>query len=323
MKARRTTGNRRKSGPSASRRHLLELNVRTASISRQRRARAAGFLWKVSAVVIFLALAAMGGRVFSRRFFFANTEYSLKHLVTNLHGVMTEEELVSVSGLKPGSNLFLLDLDEASRRLGALPEVRSVSIERRLPDTVEVGLERRLPLFLLASPAEGGGGEESLSESFIPGRSLLCDREGIVMRPARLSEEFLHLPLLAGLDLSDTAPGKRLQGGRFQDAVALADALSEIPEETFRVSSVDVSKPYSIVVTDSSGARFTFGTRDLPCQIGRLRKLLAHCQEAGRRIATANLMIQRNTPVTFVPTPEERPSKITPVTPSGKKSPRH
>jgi hypothetical protein len=37
-------------------------------------------------------------------------------------------------------------------------------------------------------------------------------------------------------------------------------------------------------------------------------------------IATANLMIQRNTPVTFVLTPENRSSKISADTSSTKKS---
>ena len=59
MKPRRTTANRRKSGRSSSRQHLLELNVRTASIKRQRRTKLGGLLWKVSALVIFLALVGV------------------------------------------------------------------------------------------------------------------------------------------------------------------------------------------------------------------------------------------------------------------------
>lgn len=318
MKPRRTTANRRKSGRPSSRQHLLELNVRTASIKRQRRAKLGGLLWKVSALVIFLALAAAGVRIASEKFFYNNSEYSLRHLVTHLHDVMTEEELIALTGLKPGGNLFLLDIDRAKKTLDQLPEVRSVSIERRLPDTIEVGLERRLPVFLISVPEEGGG-DSAASETFVPGKSFLCDRDGVIMQPNRLSDEFLHLPVLRGLGAARPVPGKKLEEERFLSAVALNEALSEIPEESFRIRSVDVSKPYAVVVTDVSNARFTFGTKDLPGQLDRLRKLLAHCRDTGRKIESANLMIQRNTPVTFVLTPESRSAKITPV--PAKKSP--
>ena len=239
---------------------------------------------------------------------------------------MTDEELISLSGLKPGVNLFRLDLDQANKRLAALPEVRSVSIERRLPDTIEVGIQRRQPFFLVTQPGEGGGDDLQVSETFVPGKSFLCDREGVLMQPCRLSDEFLHLPVLTGVGAASMAAGKRLEGNRFESAMALVEALSVIPEESFRISSVDVTKPYAIVVTDGSNAHFTFGTSDLPGQMDRLRKLLAHCQETGRKIETANLMLQRNTPVTFVLTPELRSAKITPIAPassSQKKSPQH
>lgn len=318
MKSRRTT-NRRKSGRSSSRQHLLELNVRTASIQRQRRTKLGGLLWKVSALVIFVAVVVVGIRVASEKFFYNNSEYALRHLVTHLHDVMTDEELVTLTGLKPGGNLFLLDIDRAKKKLDTLPEVRSVSIERRLPDTIEVGIERRLPIFLISTPEEGA--DATVSETFVPGKSFLCDRDGVIMQPNRLSDEFLHLPVLTGLGAAHMVPGKKLEDDRLVSAVALNEALSEIPEETFRIRSVDVTKPYAIVVTDVSNARFTFGAKDLPGQIERLRKLLSHCQETGRKIETANLMIQRNTPVTFVLTPESRSAKITPV-PAKKSSSR-
>ena len=326
MKARRTTGNRRKGGRSSSRQHLLELNVRTASVRRQRRGKAMGFLWKVSVVLLVIAVTAIGIRFLALRFFFHNPEYSLTKLVTHLNGVMSDEELITLTGLKPGKNILQLDLGEASKRLSALPEVRSVSIERRMPDTVEVGVERRHPMFLLGSgtvsqepvaKADAGGGEGSV-ENFESGKSLLSDGEGVVMRPAHPSDEFQKLPVLTGIDTASLQPGEHLEGNAFRNAVAVTEALSDLSEETFQVRSVDVSKPYAVIVTDSSNARFTFGTKDLPGQIERLRKLITHCQESGRRIATANLIIQRSTPVTFVLTPEDRSSKIIPVSPSKK-----
>jgi len=316
---RTTTGNRRKGGPSTRRQHLLEVNVRTASIKRQRRGKATSMIWKVSAVVILLALLGIGVRVVSQKFFFKNPEYDLKHLVTRLNGIMTREELTALTGFYEGRNIFSLDLEQANQKLAALPEVRSVSIERTLPDTIEIGLEPREPVFLFVAPGEADSGE-----SFLPGKSFLCDKDGVMIRPARLDEKFLRLPVLRGVDLGDAVPGKKLDNQSLATALMLRQALSELPEETFRISSIDVSKPYAAIVTDGSEAKFTFGTlgdSDFPSQLARLRKLLDHCQETGRRIQTANLMVSRNTPVTFVLTPERNGDKIAPVT-SPKKSTR-
>ena len=304
------------------RQHLLEVNVRTASIKRQQRGKASGFLWKAFSIMIVVGLLAAGARIACGKFFFKNPEYDLKHLTTHLNGVLTQDELVNLTGFTEGKNIFGLDLEQANQKLAALPEVRSVSIERTLPDTIEVGLEPREPVFLFVAQGES---EAASGESFSPGKSFLCDKEGMMMRPVRLDDKFLGLPVLRGVSLGNAVPGKKLENTSLSTALMLRQALSELPEETFRISSVDVSKPYVAVVTDASGAKFTFGTlgeADLPSQLDRLRKLLDHCQETGRKIQTANLMVSRNTPVTFVLTPERGSEKIAPV-PSSKKPPKH
>lgn len=306
MKPRRTTTNRRKSGGTPARHRLLEVKVRTESVKRQRRRKAGGLLWKISLAVIFIALMGAGGRIAVRKFLFQNPEYSLKNLDAHLDGTMNREELIQLTGFEPGKNMFLLDLDHANSVLSGLPEVRRATVERILPDTVKVSIERRPPIFLFPVADES-------SESFFQGKSFLCDGDGIMMQPSRLDPEFLKLPVIKGVDLSSAIPGKKLDDKSLAFAIELHRALSAIPEESFKISTIDVSKPYAAVVTDSSGAKFTFGTSDLPSQMDRLRKLLTHCQETGRRLQTANLMILRNTPVTFLLSPEDRSGKILPV----------
>ena len=306
MTIRRTSGNIRKRGHSTSRHHLLELNVRTASLKRQRRERATGVLWKILAFLLVVALLAIGGRLAVGKFFLRNSEYELHHLECHLGGVMTREELVALTGFEEGKNLFLLDLDLAHRNLAALPEVRTASVERIVPDTIRVNLERRIPVLLFAGTGDAG-------ESFLPGKSFLCDRDGILMQPSRLDPEFLDLPILRGVDPGTTPPGSALESDRLAFALQLQAALSQISEDDFNIRSIDVSKDYAAVVTDGSQEHFTFGREDLPGQIDRLKKLLAHCRESGRKIESANLMVVRNTPVTFALTPELAIPKITPV----------
>ncbi len=307
MTTRRSTGNHRKGGASSARHHLLELNVRTASLKRQRREKANGIIWRIFASFLVLTLLVASAAFVVEKFFLRNPEYSLHHLDAQLDGVMTQEELVNLTGLENGKNIFLLPIWQAQQRLEALPEVRTASLERVWPDTIKVTLERRIPVFLIAGTGDA-------AESFIGGKSLLCDHDGVLMQPARLDPEFLNLPVLKGFDPADAKPGSRLEDERLNYAIALQDALSGIPEVNFKIRSIDVSKEYAAVVTDASNARYTFGNDDLPGQMERLRKLLVNSQEVGRQIDTANLMLVRNTPVTFVLTPETPTSKIVPVT---------
>ena len=308
MNSRHTGVNRRKGRKSPGRQHLMELNVRTASLKRQRRQKASNLLWKSLSTIIILCLLIVVGRLAIQKFFLKNSEYSLKHIEANLDGIMSLEEFVQTSGFKEGQNLFLIDLDQANRKIAAHPEVLSVNIERILPDTIKVEMTRRHPIFLIAGNNTDDGGD-----SYVPGKSFLCDNNGILFKPNSLNPEFLNLPVLRGVDLTNASSGSHPDNDRVDFALQLQKALSEIPEEIFKIRSIDVTKSYATVVTDASGARFTFGNKEIPQQISRLKKLLDHFQETGRQLETVNLMIERNTPVTFVLTPEKMSAKITPV----------
>ena len=50
----------------------MELNVRTASVKRQRRAKVNGFLWKAASVVVVAAILAVTARLACEKFFFKN-----------------------------------------------------------------------------------------------------------------------------------------------------------------------------------------------------------------------------------------------------------
>jgi cell division protein FtsQ len=51
----------------------------------------------------------------------------------------TADEIIAVSGVEPGDNIFLIDGDAAARRIRASkPYVETVRIERRIPDTAVI-----------------------------------------------------------------------------------------------------------------------------------------------------------------------------------------
>ena len=67
--------------------------------------------------------------------------------------------------------------------------------------------------------------------------------------------------------------------------------------------AADISKGWCIQAWGDPQTRFTFGLRDIGSQLDRLQLIMLHVAQTSRKIATANLMPERNTPVTFVGDP--------------------
>jgi hypothetical protein len=53
------------------------------------------------------------------------------------------------------------------------------------------------------------------------------------------------------------------------------------------------------LVTDKNHARVSFGFDQLDTQLRRLEQLLVYCDDSKQELATVNLLVQRNIPVTF------------------------
>jgi hypothetical protein len=71
----------------------------------------------------------------------------------------------------------------------------------------------------------------------------------------------------------------------------------------FQIREIDVSESYRLQVTDKNHSRVTFGYNDLETQLRRLEQFLVYCDDSKQELATLNLLVQRNIPVTFAPRP--------------------
>jgi hypothetical protein len=67
----------------------------------------------------------------------------------------------------------------------------------------------------------------------------------------------------------------------------------------FQIREIDVSKGYCLLVTDKNHSKVTFSFDNLDTQLQRLEQFLIYSDDAHREIATVNLLVRRNIPVTF------------------------
>ncbi len=302
-------GNRRLRAPRGQ--HLLDVKVRTVTARRQRRKMIGGFFWKVILLVAICVAGWIGAGTVLDKFFFSNPEYNLRRVTVELDGVMTREEALTETGIREGENIFRVDLAKAEKALRAIPQVSNVVIERQLPDAVSITLTARRPVAWVAPSDEN-------ADPFDPEHSLLADENGFLMKPRLVHPEYYHLPVIYGVRSDNIRDGEPLHNEDLRRALALLDEVANKPETLLRVRSMNIAKGYCIEVTSDRNARILFAPEDFSGQLGRLQLLLEHCRETGRELESVNLMVRRNTPVTFVMASAAEPAPAKRTTQSGK-----
>lgn len=231
----------------------------TTSTRRQResqraqanKARLATLAWlkRLVLIVVSVVLVGVGGVV---AYFWHDesvvnkAEYVIENWVTDIsrkHGFVVKQVLIrnrvdaplatikEALQVKLGDPMVLVSLREARERLEVLPEIRSASVQRMMPDVLSVVLEERLPV------ARWRQGREE----------KLLDREGRVLAN-KDALAYPELPLLMGgdmvfhapnfLDLCEGEPvicdqviGAQWVGGRRWDVAMSGGLLVKLPEE--------------------------------------------------------------------------------------------
>ena len=307
----------RRSRATAPRDHLLDLRIRTSTARRRNQETAGRWIRNLLFLTFLISGSVFGVRYALDRFFFQNAEYTLRRITLELDGLFTREQALAESGLSEGVNIFSVDLARVEKALEAVPQVENARVVRELPDHIQVTLTARKPVAWVA--AEGETGDPTSSE-----KSLLADARGYLMRPRHVTPEDYHLPVIYGLKSDNIREGEALQIDDMQNALKLLDTVARHPESLLKIRTMDVSKGYRIDVINDANSRIIFAAADFEEQLTRLQKLLVHCSESGRALESVNLMVRRNTPVTFVmaaaPAVEEQPAAAAPTRPPAKSS---
>jgi cell division protein FtsQ len=171
--------------------------------------------------------------------------------------------VVEISGLM-GQSMLRLDLTQARKRLLEIPQVRSVSVKRQLPNAVVITLEERVPWGFWN----------------VGGRDYPIDREGVVLAAGAPSTAMPRI-IESGVDRT-MGPGDRVD----PDAVALAERISrEAPQALGRsVRELEYRAGVGVTVVFEGGMRVTFGDdRAYEYKMAVLSRLLDQLNTQGVR----------------------------------------
>jgi cell division protein FtsQ len=250
-----------------------------------------------SRLVRVLALAALVGALYLgatrgwRKFFWQNPDYALRDIHFTTDGSLTREQALQAIKLKAGDNIFSYSITAAREALGKLPQVDAAEVRRYLPNRIDITVRERQPAaWVVPKLSDWNGNAEG---------AYLLDARGLVFQPRHIPHEFTTLPTIGGVQTEDLEPGKRIRKAEVDAALELLRRARETG--AFKVTSIDVSKAYCMIVTDQKNARLTFGLDDIAGQLYRLSIVQSETALIGQEISTVNLIPARNIPVTFMP----------------------
>jgi hypothetical protein len=277
--------------------HLLDVRVRSHKASQHRNRRILVLISKVALLLVFVSGAVLGVRYSAKHFFFENPDYQLSQIDFQTDGTLQRDQILKAADLREGVNIFSVNLTHLRDRLQLLPQVDEVQVIRKLPGEIDIRVVERKPVAWITS-------EKQIADPFASDVAFLVDARGVLMKEKKLLPEYLGLPLITGCTSESLEPGKTV--GSFEAKAALELlrlSTASFMQTRFQVREIDVSKGYCLIVSDKNHTRVTFGFDNLETQLQRLEQFLVYADDSKRELATVNLLVQRNVPVTFGPNP--------------------
>ena len=279
------------------RQHLLDVKVRSRCATQQRNRRILVFVSKVALVFIIVTGISLGVREGTRRFFFENPDYRLTNIEVQTDGTLQREQILKEADLHEGENIFTVNLGRVHDRLQELPQVDDVQVVRQLPGEIDIQIVERKPVAWITA-------EKEIVDPFSTNGVFLVDARGVLMKEKKLLPEYLGLPLILSCSGESLEAGKIVESPEAKAALELLRlGTRSFMQTRFQIREIDVSKGYCLVVTDKNRTRVTFGFDDLDAQLQRLEKFLVYSDDTKQEIATVNLLVQRNIPITFGKSP--------------------
>lgn len=225
-------------------------------------------------------LCALTGSLFLSR----NDHFTIQTIDMTSDGRLTPSKLMEYADVRPGQNLFALDLGEIEKNLKTVPLIDRVQIKRKLPDTLMIRVIERVAVAQIRWTYRG--------------MPFLMDRDGIVLPATRSGQA---LPVLEGMELEKLRPGEQVDVPGVQYVLELLNASDALGlGAQVRFTNFDLRYPDFITVQLNEDVTARFPRHSAREKLIRLVRVLQIAREQGRQIKTVDLTPDgRNVPTTY------------------------
>ncbi|MDX1951556.1 MAG: FtsQ-type POTRA domain-containing protein [Verrucomicrobiota bacterium] len=300
------------------RKQVLDVKLRSKQVKNLRMRMAAIALTICAGCILGVFLLWQGGELLLRELVYANPSFAVQQIHIASDGVLKPAQLAQWAGVEKGQNLLTLDLTQIKRNLELVPLVKSVSIEKILPNNLRIQVTEREPIaqVCLFRPAGPNVPVQYLN--------YYIDEDGVVIPPwseqPLNDEESYPLPVLTGLAATELRPGVPVENGSVKAALALIAAFNRSPLlGMVELRSIDTASPHTLLVQTDQRSEIVFAQENFEEQFLRWLSVLEFASNQQKVIATLDLAVGNYVPARWSEAPLIPPTKIRTPKPPFKK----
>jgi cell division septal protein FtsQ len=265
-----------------------------------------GFKWGAALIILICLVVLL--KITVRESFLNNPQFSLKQVIVKTEGSLTAQKIVRTSALTTGTNLLTVNMHDLQRKLMQLPQVKSVKIQRDYEGRLTLEVDQRQPVAWL----------ECAKLGLLSGRpdvGCFIDMEGVTFPCEVVTPTYLALPVIKYEALNQMIHGVAVTDLPIKSALGLLKELfGRYEQDLQELRSIDIHKAYALTAHFADQSQIIFGVYDLAEQLTRLDRIRLEARQRNWQIATLNLMVKQNVPVTFRDAPDLKDLLDDPIT---------
>jgi len=228
-----------------------------------------------------------------RQVFFESHEFPLKRIQIETNGSLTEAMIAETAGLEAGEDMMGIDIQAVQKRLEALPSVMEAVISRAMPGRICIRVKERVPIAWLSCPPQG------ISPLSVE-HGFLIDETGNVFRCLEMREDNKSLPVIESLDMARPKEGSIVESKPIRRAISMVTKSERMFESVgMQISEVKLKSSWAMKCVYRNGMRVTFSMDDIDRGLRDLKEIVRVLGDGTPRLATINLVVSKNIPVTF------------------------
>ena len=244
---------------------------------------------KASAIIVLVLLILIAGAAF------VGYKYFRVETITVFGNEnFTAEEMIELSGVEYGTNLFMVDETEVAERFASSPVVVFEKLVRKYPTELELYVRERKAVVMIA---------------YIDS-NLILDNELVVMDTG--TEESSY-PVLTGIQITSFQLGQQLvTADEFQlkTTIRLLEALEN--DYGLDIARIDVSNTSNLLLYTQSGMAIKLGNiDDIEAKLQRTQTIYGILTEQGKTSGT--LDVTTGSGGSYLPSTVEQPESTEPV----------
>lgn len=223
-----------------------------------------------------------------------NPDHVLKNLSIHTDGDLDEQQILRQSGLKRGLPLDPISAEHIQSRIEQLPRVESAIVRKQLPESLAIRVTERVPVAWLSCPAH--------KIRPLRDQGMLIDQHGFVLRCHELKQPWLALPTIEINQVASPIEGVKLESNSLIKSLQLVGLLRPL-ESRFETRLIDIRplKDWGLLCYFSNEVLATFHVDQLETGLANFVTILKETRRKNQRLATVNLAVMKNIPVTFHP----------------------